>query len=397
MAPSCYGDDKEEEVSSHGSEDQLEDDLDALRRACLLSGRDASVSSDSPDKSESEEVDDLAIVRMLQQRFSLPSTMDLTKVDGAEGTEVSDDYDEDDMEILRSVQRRFGWYQLDDSMQKASVANAPENIPESQTDREGSMEDVSSSRALVPCSSGYSGETHFENLSASFIRRDPEDVNPEGISYSSSALSLKYSSFPKTARVFFEALKKNRLCQKFLRSKMIQIEALIDENRELKRRVTCLRDFQLACKRHSGRLLGQESDARVMLISLPRIVRKTKDKDGKAGMSLGPAENSHIPIFNIVRRKLPTEDRKLWSTVERESLIKGIKQQVQQCLLQNAMQVYSSEVASGDPNHLDSIIAEISNLEITPQKIRTFLPMVDWERLATMYVKGRTGAECEAR
>lgn len=38
-----------------------------------------------------------------------------------------------------------------------------------------------------------------------------------------------------------------------------------------------------------------------------------------------------------------------------------------------------------------------SHLDITPEKIRSFLPLVNWDRLASMYLTGRSGAECEAR
>lgn len=55
------------------------------------------------------------------------------------------------------------------------------------------------------------------------------------------------------------------------------------------------------------------------------------------------------------------------------------------------------EGSSGEFNDLDSIIASITNLEITPENIRCFLPQVDWERLVSMYVMGRSGAECETR
>lgn len=55
------------------------------------------------------------------------------------------------------------------------------------------------------------------------------------------------------------------------------------------------------------------------------------------------------------------------------------------------------EGSSGEFNDLDNIIASITNLEITPENIRCFLPQVDWERLASMYVMGRSGAECETR
>lgn len=52
---------------------------------------------------------------------------------------------------------------------------------------------------------------------------------------------------------------------------------------------------------------------------------------------------------------------------------------------------------SADSDDLDSILASIKDLDITPEKIREFLPKVNWDKLASMYLRGRSGAECEAR
>lgn len=56
-----------------------------------------------------------------------------------------------------------------------------------------------------------------------------------------------------------------------------------------------------------------------------------------------------------------------------------------------------SDGSSGDTNDFDKILMSIKDLEVTPEKIREFLPKVDWEQLASMYVVGRSGAECKAR
>jgi hypothetical protein len=57
----------------------------------------------------------------------------------------------------------------------------------------------------------------------------------------------------------------------------------------------------------------------------------------------------------------------------------------------------SSEGSPEDGKNLDSILVSIRDLEITPEKIREFLPRVNWDQLASSYVAGRSGAECEAR
>lgn len=53
--------------------------------------------------------------------------------------------------------------------------------------------------------------------------------------------------------------------------------------------------------------------------------------------------------------------------------------------------------SSGNSNDLDNILLSIKHLDITPDNMREFLPKVNWEQLASMYVAGRSGAECEAR
>lgn len=52
---------------------------------------------------------------------------------------------------------------------------------------------------------------------------------------------------------------------------------------------------------------------------------------------------------------------------------------------------------SRDMNSLDDIYASVKNIDITPAMIREFLPKVNWNQLASMYVKGRSGAECQAQ
>lgn len=95
-------------------------------------------------------------------------------------------------------------------------------------------------------------------------------------SCSTSMLPRKDSSFPKAAQVFMDAIKKNRASQKFIRNKLIQIEAKIEENRKLKERVKILKDFQVSCKRRTWESLSQKKDPRVQLI-LPKGPRVSRD------------------------------------------------------------------------------------------------------------------------
>ncbi|KAL6963124.1 hypothetical protein U1Q18_038092 [Sarracenia purpurea var. burkii] len=214
-----------------------------------------------------------------------------------------------------------------------------------------------------------------------------------------SLIPVGVSGFPKSAQMFVDAIKKNRACQKFIRSKLIQIEARIEENKKLKQRVKTLKDFQISCKKRTGRALSQKKDARVQLISAVKPRANSKG-DGKKFSPLyyGPNENSHVASYRMLLTRFPISlNRKNWSDEERENLAKGIKQQFQEMLLQKSVDLISDVEGYGDSNGFDSVIASIRDLDITPENMRSFLPKVNWNRLASMYVTGRSGAECEAR
>jgi len=59
--------------------------------------------------------------------------------------------------------------------------------------------------------------------------------------------------------------------------------------------------------------------------------------------------------------------------------------------------LYSSEGLLGDADDIDNIITSVKDLEVTPERIRKILPKVNWDLIASMYVGGHTGAECESR
>lgn len=75
------------------------------------------------------------------------------------------------------------------------------------------------------------------------------------------------TGFPKAALLLVDALKKNRACQKLIRRRLINIEAKIEENKDLRDRVKCLLGYQLSCRKSAGRSLSQKEDPRVRLIS----------------------------------------------------------------------------------------------------------------------------------
>ncbi|XP_030532553.1 uncharacterized protein LOC115742411 isoform X2 [Rhodamnia argentea] len=207
----------------------------------------------------------------------------------------------------------------------------------------------------------------------------------------------KYSSFPKSGQIFIDALKKNRSCQKLFRSKLIQIEARIEEIKKLKERVKILKDFQVSCRQRTGKALSQKKDPRVQLISARKTIKDSKVNDKKfSAIYYGPAQNFHVPSYRMALTGFPLSlQRSKWSEVEKENLGKGIKQQFQETLLQISLDRFSA--SDGDQYGFEDILSSIRDLDITPESIREFLPKVNWDQLASLYIPGRSGAECEAR
>ena len=89
-------------------------------------------------------------------------------------------------------------------------------------------------------------------------------------------LPLRTSQFPNSALAFVAAIKKNRLCQKLIRSKMMQVEARMEELDKLIEGVRILKDFQVDSKRRIGRSFSQKKDPRVRLISVPKLKANMK-------------------------------------------------------------------------------------------------------------------------
>ncbi|KAL8478676.1 hypothetical protein ACS0TY_030526 [Phlomoides rotata] len=212
-------------------------------------------------------------------------------------------------------------------------------------------------------------------------------------------LPLKTSHFPTSALAFVDAIKKNRSCQKLIRSKMMQMEARIEELNKLVGRVKILKDFQAACKKRTVRALSQKKDARVQLISLPKLRATMKVNEKKIPASCkGPPENLHVANYKEAMTTFAVPViREKWSKEEKENLVKGVKQQFQRMLLQRSIDLLSEENGSYDSGNVDSVIVSIKDIDITPEKLRLFLPKVNWEQLAAMYVPGHSGAECQAR
>ncbi|XP_038726022.1 uncharacterized protein LOC120017044 isoform X2 [Tripterygium wilfordii] len=418
-----------EEDSSDSDEDVLDEDLEALRQACILTGttpgnvRDFQGSkSTSPSTyaaveaikpigggslvaSDSDSDEDFQLVRNIQDRFSLTADscepLSLKPLSAIHPFLDREELEDDDFETLRAVQRRFEAYNTgslengkEDFLQNQEHINVSGKASKNETLNYSIVNERHACEENKDLGEGgdapqLSGDCKEIQL---FDSRDQHQSD----ACKFSMLPLRNSSFPKSAQVFIDAIKKNRSFQKFVRAKMTQIEARLEENKKLRERIKILKDFQAACKKVTGRALSQRKDPRFQLIS----ARDSKVNAKKASAThFGPVENYHVANYRVALTNFPIVlHRNKWTEAEKENLVKGIRQQFQKLVLQISEDLFSgSEGTSGNASSFDDILASVRDFEITPEQIREFLPKVNWDELASLYVMGRSGAECEAR
>ncbi|CAH8277254.1 unnamed protein product [Arabidopsis lyrata] len=347
---SLYESDDDEE------EDDFGDDLEELRRACTVSvshaGSDkftAKTDSIEPDGGGGRGI--ASDFEMLRTNVSLPLIG------------LSDDEED---ETLLAIQRRFSAYK--------------------SFDPEGNfMND--SPRKKRQVQDGHSVEVH-EKTSI----EPPDHLKTCQLPLKPAAIA----SFPEAAQAFVDAIRKNRAYQQFLRRKLVEIEATIEQNVIHQKNVKIVKDFQGSCKRITKQALSQRKDPRVRLISTRKFepCDGSEDNDEKISPSmLGPRENPCVANYRMALEKYPVlEERRKWSTEENKNLAKGLKQQVQKILLSEAIE--QSSDWEGSTYDIDTINESIGNLEITPEMIRQFLRKINWDSLD---IKDRSSAECEAR
>lgn len=363
----------------------LREDMEALRRACSLGGGgfDGEICDDSSSESSD---DDFEVYRDIKNRFSNncddheEQPLNLKPICVLPPVNLDSDDDDDcngDLEILKDVQRRF-----------MDFGNGSEEGGSVVIDSEKESEEVRVSN-LSGCEEeevdvgGGEGEGVL-NVFEEDVVIDVEDL--EG----------RESGLPKAAQAFLDAIKKNRSCQKYLRSKLMHIESRIEENVKLRNRVKALKGIQFGCRRRIGLEMSQKREAFLQLI------QGTKAKDNAnvnakntRVMSYAPRENSNVANYKaMLEKNSDSMNRDKWSKEDDANLVKGVKQQFQDMLLQKT---YQNAEGFSDSNEFDSIIASISDHDITDENLKKFLPKVNWEHLASMYTKGRSGAECEAR
>lgn len=420
------GDEDGEQFSDSDDDDGFKEDMEALRRACMITGTNLDdhdgTAGEAPSNSaiagsgdegcgvgdgvawESDGEEDIKLFRSIRERFALSE--DVREPLSMKPLCIlpplpSDDGDEEDFEIFRSIQRRFSAYEDSDTPKNymEDLLRKPEQVHASDNGqaRDNIADSVATANIILDSK---------EACEPVHLREDTAQPSTLAGRLQADAckseLPHNNSSFPESAQVLIDAIRKNRAYQRFIRSKLTHIEARIEENKKLKERFKILRDFQVSCKRLTGKALSQKKDPRVQLISAQRS-RSADDcevNDKKvSAMNSGPTENSHVANYRMALTKFPLSfPCKKWSAEERKNLAKGIRQQFQEMLLNVSMdRISATEGSSGDSNNLDNILTSIKDLKITPEMIRRFLPKVNWDNLASMYVTGHSGSECEAR
>jgi hypothetical protein len=110
-----------DELSRSEDDDALDEDMEALRRACVLTGRNpnhinnhnnfstsTAMGEYSTGAADSDSDDDLELVRNIQNRFSIsPALCETLTLEPLSSLPPATSDDEDDFEMLLAIQRRF--------------------------------------------------------------------------------------------------------------------------------------------------------------------------------------------------------------------------------------------------------------------------------------------------
>ncbi|XP_074310755.1 uncharacterized protein LOC141646730 [Silene latifolia] len=358
--------DLNEELSDSDSDDLFREDIEALTRACLPTTLNTSspavgiLYDDDDDDDDDDDFDDLELVRSIQARYGEGRVADDIKPLTSLPPPVSDD-DDDDYEFYQAIKARFSLHHDADDATDANKKN-----------------DVNSGR----------DESVSNDVGASFGREFvDEHIEDDAEQYDTTEKEGAFtpvSSFPLTAQTFIDAIKKNRACQKFIRNKLLHIEAKMEQINELHKRIKTIRDYQVQCKKQVGLKLSQKQDDRIQLISAAKHRANAKGRE----ICYGPAENSYVVWYKAALQKYPLSfHREKWSNKDIQNLEKGIVRQYQEKLLQR----------QAHDDGIDAMMLSVKNHKITPETIQCFADEVNWTQLATIYLPRRSGEECETR
>ncbi|CAN1265594.1 Myb-like protein L [Linum perenne] len=323
-------------------DDGLASDLEALRKVCLRTGND----TDNCGGGDGGDGDS-------------PSTS---------GRVFDSDSDDDDLEVLRCIQQRF---------MKSEEALSPKPLcaiyPDSDDDDDGEddLEKLISLQrrfAEYDCKDTTGGEIRSKKLEeeqTSIVTSEAKVPDEPLVGKTNDFRVVEdYEDTANTANLLSDSM---------------------------------LKDFQVLCRQNTGRSLAQGKDPRIQLISAQSTLSSKHSKGKNAKLSpicSGPVENSHVPNYRAALMKFPILERRKWEKSEDKKLEEGIRQKCQEMLF---IEATSCSGHDGDSDELDRRIKAVSDLEITPEIMKQFLPKVDWNELASRNLEGRSGPECQAR
>ena len=89
----------------------VDEDMETLRRACMIVGRDPAGGCYSDDESSASE-DDFDLLRSIQQRCSSSSMAETPLMLKPLNVMIPTDSEDDDFETVRAIQRRFAQYDI---------------------------------------------------------------------------------------------------------------------------------------------------------------------------------------------------------------------------------------------------------------------------------------------
>ncbi|CAN1265596.1 Myb-like protein L [Linum perenne] len=326
-------------------DDGLASDLEALRKVCLRTGND----TDNCGGGDGGDGDS-------------PSTS---------GRVFDSDSDDDDLEVLRCIQQRF---------MKSEEALSPKPLcaiyPDSDDDDDGEddLEKLISLQrrfAEYDCKDTTGGEIRSKKL-----EEEQTSIVTSEAKVPDEPLVGKTNDF--------------RVVEDY--EDTANTANLLSDSK--------LKDFQVLCRQNTGRSLAQGKDPRIQLISAQSTLSSKHSKGKNAKLSpicSGPVENSHVPNYRAALMKFPILERRKWEKSEDKKLEEGIRQKCQEMLFIEATNTFSCSGHDGDSDELDRRIKAVSDLEITPEIMKQFLPKVDWNELASRNLEGRSGPECQAR
>lgn len=281
----------ESDVDDDDDDDDICEDLEELRRACIVTDSNSGGGGMHSD-SENDE-DDFEMLRSIKTQLASSATdhpMGLLSSSSSLTSEDSESDDDDDFEMLRSLKSQLALPMDDDEEDndETLVAICKRFSGELNYDFFClfSGERLYDKQSLFDVSAGVEGLTFMnesspkqqvhatcnEPPSSEILSRSntcesfSEDV--QGESTSNLAAASSRSTFPESAQAFVDAIRKNRSYQKFLRTKLGEIEATIEKNEKLQKDVKIIDGFTVACKRRMKQhAFSQGKDPRFELIS----------------------------------------------------------------------------------------------------------------------------------